>query len=112
MVKIIVTKSLQKEIERIFKKESLIIYELIYSLRENPKKGRFIANVGSIVLKELKYESFRFYFITDGFKLKFLRDEELKDLVLKFIRMSKKNNQQEIIEEIKIILKKLGYGAF
>jgi len=41
-----------------------------------------------------------------------LKIDELKDLVLKFIRISKKKDQQKTIEEIKVLLKKLGYGAF
>ncbi len=112
MAEVVISKELEKEIATTFKAESVKIYEMIYSLKENPKKGKELANVGNIVVKELKYESFRFYFITDGFKIKFLKVEELTDLVLKFVRMSKKTDQQKTIEEIKNLLKKLGYGAF
>ena len=112
MAKVVITEELEKEIDKLFKAESIKILELIYSLEENPKKGKELANVGNVVIKELKYGTFRFYFLTDGFKIKFLKEEELKDLVLKFVRMSKKNDQQKTIEEIKNLLKKLGYGAF
>ena len=37
------------------------------------------AVVGKIVIKELKYKNFRFYFITDGYKIKFLKASELQD---------------------------------
>jgi hypothetical protein len=112
MGKVIITNSLREEIDRIFKAKSIEVLELIYSLEENPKRGKELTHIGNILVKELKYGTFRFYFITDGFKLKFLRDEEIKDLVLKFIRMSKKKDQQKTIDEIKILLKKLGYEAF
>ena len=42
--------------------------------------------VGSIVINELKYKSFIFYFITDGFKVKMLSERELNDLLIKFVR--------------------------
>lgn len=113
MARVEITNDLIKEIYKIFgKKKALEIAEMFKSLEENPKKGKELTNVGNIVVKELKYGTYRFYFITDRFKLKFMKSEELKDLVLKFIRMSKKKDQQDIIDEIKILLKKLGYEAF
>lgn len=113
MAKVEITNSLKREIIRIFgKRGSLEIVSLMEKLEKNPKKGKKLANVGNILVKELKYKTFRLYFITDGFKLKFLKSEELKDLVLKFIRISKKKDQQKTIDEIKILLRKLGYEAF
>lgn len=113
MVKIEITKELTKEIIKIFgKKKALDIIDFFETLKTNPKKGKQLANVGNIVIKELKYDLFRFYFLTDGFKLKFLKVEEIKDLVLKFVRMSKKKEQQKTINEIKEALKKLGYESF
>ena len=58
------------------------------------------------------YKKFRFYFITDGYKVKFLKAEELKDLLMKFVRMSEKKDQQKTIEEIKHILRSLGEEGF
>ena len=113
MAKVEITNELKEEIYRIFgKTKTLEILNLFKTLEENPKKGKILTTVGKIVVKELKYETFRFYFITDGFKLKFLKPEELKDLVLKFIRYSKKKDQQKVIDEIKELLKKFGYEAF
>ena len=108
-----ITHTLEKEINKKFKKESIKIFEHLYSLEENPKKGKPLANVGNIVLKEIRYDkSFRFYFITDGYKLKVLKAEELKDLLIKFVRMSDKNSQQKTIEEIKYVLRNLGDEGF
>lgn len=112
MAKVVITKDLEKEINKKFKKESIKILELIYSLKENPKKGKAIGNVGSIIIKELKYKSFRFYFITDGLKLKLLKIEELNDLLIKFVRMSNKNSQQKTINEIKVVLRSLREKGF
>src|SRR3989304_1379274 len=55
-------------------------------------------------IKELKYKSFRFYFITDGHKLKFIDKSSLVDLLIRFVRMSDKKDQQETINEIRKIL--------
>ena len=112
MAKVIITKSLKEEINKKFKKESIEIFSLLLSLEENPKKGKDIRPIGNIIIKELKYKNFRFYFLTDGYKIKFLKIEELKDLIIKFVRMSNKKEQQKIIEEIKIVLRTLGEEGF
>jgi len=112
MAKVIITKKLDEEINKKFKGDSINIFELIYSLKENPKKGKPVGNVGNIVIKELKYKSFRFYFITDGFKIKFLKVEELNELLIKFVAMSDKRDQQKVINEIKHILRTLGSERF
>lgn len=85
---------------------------LMHALEENPHKGKSLGNVGSVLIKELKYENYRFYFITDGFKIKMLQKEELRDLVIKFVRMSDKKSQQRVISQIKDILRKLGEEGF
>jgi hypothetical protein len=112
MAKIEIVESLFIELEKKFKKESHKILDLLYSLESNPKKGKFIGNVGEIAIKELKYKNFRFYFIVNGHNIKYLGKEELIDLLLRFVRMSNKTNQQEIINEIKHILKTIGPGGF
>ena len=60
---------------------------------------------GGIIIKELKYGVYRFYFITEGYKVKFLKSDELRDLLIKFVRMSDKDRQEEVISEIKSVLK-------
>jgi len=112
MAKVIITKSLKNEIFKKFKKESKKIFKSIYSLKENPKKGKEVGQVRGILIKELKYKKFRLYFITNGFKIKFLEVKELQDLVIKFIRMSDKKSQQKVINEIKQVLRKLGEDGF
>ncbi|MBI2044250.1 hypothetical protein HYT24_02705 [Candidatus Pacearchaeota archaeon] len=81
-------------------------------MEENPKKGNSVGHIGGIVIKELRYDKFRFYFITDGHKLKFLQASDLKDLLIKFVRMSDKKDQQKVIDEIKNILRKIGSEGF
>jgi hypothetical protein len=112
MAKVIILKQLEEEINKKFKGESVRVFELMYSLKDNPHKGKLLGNVGGIIIKELKYKSFRFYFITDGYKLKFIDGENLTDLLIRFVRVSDKKNQQQTIDEIKNILIKIGPAGF
>ena len=112
MARVVITEKLEKEIYKKFKKESIKIFELLYSLKENPKKGKELGQVGGVVVKELRYRNFRFYFITDGLKIKILDVNELKDLLIKFVAMSDKKSQQRTIGEIKFILKSFGEKGF
>jgi hypothetical protein len=112
MAVVIITESLENEINRKFKKESLTIFSLMRELQDEPKKGKEIGVIGRILIKEIKYKSFRFFFITDGYKTKFLKSGELKDLIIKFVRMSDKNSQQKVIDEIKTVLRNLGEEGF
>ena len=112
MAEVIITEALKDEILKKFKGESKKIFNLIYSLKENPKKGKEVGCVSNIVIKEIRYEKYRFYFITNGFSIKFLELKDLEKLIIKFIRMSDKKSQQKTIDEIKIILRKLGEGGF
>ncbi len=112
MAKVSITKKLEDEINKIFKKESTKIFESMRELEENPHKGKPVGQVSGIVIKELKYNSYRFYFITNGFKIKMLQKEELEDLLITFVRMSNKKDQQKVIDEIKIILRRVGEEGF
>ena len=112
MAKVIISEELKNEILKKFREKSKKIFRLMYSLKESPKKGKPVGQVGGILIKELRYKSFRFYFITDGFKLKILNLEELSNLLIEFVRMSDKKSQQKTIEEIKGILKKFGKEKF
>ena len=113
MVKIIITENLFEEINKKFNnKEANEIIDLIETLEQSPKKGKEIGTIGGIVIKELKYNKFRFYFITDGYKLKCLKVEELKDLVIKVVKMSGKKDQERVINEIKFVLRNLGHDGF
>ncbi|MEM3126779.1 MAG: hypothetical protein QW331_01785 [Candidatus Woesearchaeota archaeon] len=113
MAIVIITPTLFKEIEKKFNnKEANEIIDLLETLEDNPKKGREVCNVGNIIIKEIRYDKFRFYFVTDGFKVRFLKIEELKNLIIKFVRMSDKKDQQKTIEEIKHVLRNLGEERF
>lgn len=112
MAVIFIIPSLEQEVEKKFKKESIGIFSLMLSLENNPKKGKEIGHIGKVIIKEIKYKKFRFYFVTDNFKIKFLSTKELKNLIIKFVRMSEKKNQQKVIDEIKYVLRNLGEEGF
>tara|TARA_Y100000034_G_scaffold89939_1_gene108298 strand:+ start:1427 stop:1798 length:372 start_codon:yes stop_codon:yes gene_type:complete len=112
MAKVEIVGSLAKKIKKRFKDESHKIIKLLRNLEENPHKGKPIGQVGGMLIKELKYNSFRFYFILEGNKLKVFSKEELTDLLIRFIRMSDKKSQQKTINEIKRILINLGPEGF
>lgn len=112
MAIVIISSELEKEINKKFKKESIKVFDLLYSLEKNPKKGKPIGHIGKIIIKELKYKKFRFYFITSGHVLKVMNITELESLIIKFVKMSDKKNQQTIIDEIKELLRTLGERVF
>ena len=112
MAKVVIIESLFEKIEKKFKKKADDIYDLLESLEEHPYKGKIVGVVGGILIKELKYKGFRFYFIVDGHSLKVFSAEELVGLLLTFVRMSDKKKQQKIIEEIKVVLQKIGPEVF
>jgi len=112
MAKVEIIDLLKKEILKKFKGESVTIFKFIKSLEQNPKKGKFLGQFAGFVLKELKYKSFRFYFIVDGNKLNVLSEEELISLLIRFVRMSDKKAQQKTINEIREILVKIGFQGF
>ncbi|MFA6022835.1 MAG: hypothetical protein WC781_01985 [Candidatus Pacearchaeota archaeon] len=112
MAKVEIVRSLFEEIEKKFKEESYEIIELMKSLEENPHKGKPLGNIGGVLIKEIRYKNFRFYFITDGHKLKFLNEESLANLLIIFIKMSDKKSQQKTIDEIRKILITLGPKGF
>lgn len=112
MAKVIITKKLEEEINKKFKGESVKIFDLMKSLEEYTHKGKVVGQVCGIVIKEIKYNAFRFYFVTDGFKIKLLGKDELENLLIKFVRMSDKKTRQKVIDEIKHILRNFGEGNF
>ena len=112
MAKVEIIRSLFEEIKKKFKGESHEIIDLMESLEKSPQKGKLLGSVGGIVIKELKYKSFRFYFVTDGYKLKFFDEQNLADMLIKFVRMSDKKHQQQTINEIKKILINFGSKGF
>jgi len=112
MAKVEIIDTLKEEIFKKFKGESKTIFKLLKSLEKNPKKGKFIGQFAGFAVKELKYKNFRFYFIVDGYKLNVLSEEELVELLMRFVRMSDKKTQQKTINEIREILLKIGPQGF
>ncbi|MBU3923446.1 MAG: hypothetical protein KJ592_00860 [Nanoarchaeota archaeon] len=112
MAKVEIASSLFLEIQKKFGGEAHRIVDLLETLEENPWKGKELCIVGGVVIKEIRYKNFRFYFFTDGHKLKCLDSSELIDLLIRFVRMSDKNGQQKTIEEIKNLLKVIGVSGF
>ena len=112
MAKVEIVKSLFEEIQKKFKGEAHEVIDLLETLADNPHKGKSLGQVGGIVIKEIKYKNFRFYFITDGYKLKVMDEANLIDLLIRFVRMSDKKDQQETIGEIKKILSNFGPEGF
>ncbi|MBS3155291.1 hypothetical protein J4404_02220 [Candidatus Woesearchaeota archaeon] len=112
MAKVEIIPSLFEEIQKKFKGEAHEIIDLMETLEANPHKGKLLGYVGGIVIKELKYKNFRFYFVTDGYKLKFFDEENLMNILIKFVRMSDKKHQQQTINEIKKILVNFGFRGF
>ena len=45
MVKVIITNALEKEINKIFKKQSIEIFELMHSLEDSPGKGKVVGQI-------------------------------------------------------------------
>jgi hypothetical protein len=112
MAKVIITNYLKEQVFKKFQGKSEDIFELMRSLENSLNKGKILGQAGGMTIKEIRFESFRFYFIVDGFKLKFLDQNELNDLIIKFIRMSDKKDQQKTIDEIKAILRTIGGSGF
>ena len=112
MAKVLITPSLFEKIRKTFKGNANKVIDLLETLEDNPKKGKEVGCVGGIVIKEIRYKVYRFYFISDGYKIKFLKSGELTDLLIKFVRMSDKDTQQKVINEIKNVLRNLGQEGF
>ena len=112
MAQIVISAVLREEIEKRFKAESVEVFSFLNTLSDNPKKGQIIGAVGNIIVKELKYKKFRFYFVADRYQIIFRKVEELKDLLIKIVRMSERKDQQQTIDDIKTVLRNLGDKGF
>jgi len=112
MAKVEIVRSLFEEIQKKFKGEAHKVIDLIESLESNPHKGKSLGSVGGMVIKEIRYKSLRFYFIANGYKLKFFDEQSLADMLIRFVRMSDKKDQQQTINEIRKILLNFGPKGF
>jgi len=113
MAKVIITESLFIDIKKKFSGvEANKILDSFGSVGKNPHKGKTLGNVAGIAIKEIRHNKYRFYFITDGYVLKVGTEDELANLLIKFVRFSEKKNQQKVIDNIKSILKSMGFEGF
>ena len=112
MAKVYIDEPLFKEIRTVFRGEANEVIDLLESLEQNPKKGKDICTVATIAVKEIKYRGYRFYFLADAHKIRMLKVEELMDILIRFVRMSDKKDQQKVINEIIYTLKYLGVERF
>lgn len=113
MIQVVFTDSFVKELKKKFsEQEGNKILDLLETLKNNPYKGKELSSIGKLIIKEIRYQKYRFYFVTDGYKIKILRISELNDIIIKFVRMSEKKDQQKTIEEIKAVLRSLGDEGF
>ena len=102
------TEGFEKELKkRLSKTEAR--YVVLNLAKTKPTDGDFVSVVADVLLKEKRLKSFRFYFVQENQKIQFLSKEELKQHVLQFIALSKKNNQQDIIDKLKEDLKTFGF---
>ena len=113
MARVIITESLFLSIKKKFSRaEAKQILDSFETLGKNPHKGKTLGSVAGIVIKELKHKKYRFYFIMDGYRLKVGTEDELANILIKFVRMSEKKNQQKAIESIKSVLKSMSFEGF
>lgn len=69
-------------------------------------QGDLITQIDNILIKERKIKTHRFYFVQQYRRIQILTKEEIKQHLLQFIALSKKNNQQKIIDKVKEDIKK------
>ena len=105
-----ISRTLLAEIKKHFsEQEGNKILDTLESLESNPRRGKVLTSVSGFVIKEIKHGKYRFYCVTDGFVLKFGTESQLHDLLIKFVRMSEKKDQQRVIGEIKNTLETFGF---
>jgi len=105
-----ISRRLVAEIKKQFSEvEGNKIFDTLESLADNPRKGRVLTNVSGYVIKEIKHKKWRFYAVADGHVLRFGTEDQLHELLIKFVRMSEKKNQQATINSIKKALESFGF---
>ncbi len=112
MARVIIVESLRREILKGFGAESKAIFRRMLEFGDRPTAGKALASVGGILIKEIKHKTFRFYCIGDAHVWKFATTDELAALLIKFVAMSKKKDQQAQIERIKDVLRSFGFDGF
>jgi hypothetical protein len=111
MARVIITRTLKDRVLKRFGGEAEAIFSKMLSLGSSPKNGKHLTSIGSLMLGEIRFRSYRFYYITDAHKVKFLSVHELEDLIIRFVEYSDKKHQQETIEELKQMLRSIRTGS-
>lgn len=106
-VKVVILNSLRDEILKRLKGDAPKVYDLIEQLTRNHHKGKVIGHAGGCSIRELKYNSFRLYYIISLHKLILFDAGALRELLVEFIAMSKKHDQQHVINQITTMLESL-----
>ena len=78
-------------------------------MKTKPTDGDYLALVKNVLIRERKLKTFRFYFVQQNDKVEIMTKEEISDRILKFVALSKKNNQQDIIDKLKKELLEFGF---
>lgn len=102
------SKKFVKELTKIFSK-SKAIAKIKQLEKTKEDSGKFVALANGIEIRELKDKSFRFYFIQKNGKYEFITEEEFSKKIIQFVALSKKNNQQKVIDKLKEDLQKFGF---
>lgn len=97
-----------KELKKHFSKSEAKKIIIKLSLT-SPSEGDYIARISNIIIREKKIKTFRFYFITQDNKKHIITKQELKEMIIKFVALSKKNNQQRVIDKLKDDLNRYGF---
>ena len=104
---VIFTKAFQKEYKKKVGKNDYYFKKLINLV---PTDGKHLALIKDVELKEKILKTFRFYFVQKRNKIKVMTEQELKKHIIKFIKISKKNDQSKVIEKLKKDLKENNFS--
>lgn len=77
--------------------------------KTSPSDGDYVALIGNIIIREKRNATLRFYFIVQNTIKHVITKDELNDMLVKFVALSKKNNQQKVIDTLKKDLQKFGF---
>ena len=82
-----------------------------YLARTQKKEEDLLKEMEPVAKKRIKFDALVAE-VTDGQKLKMMNKDYLSDLLIKFVRMSDKKDQQKVIDEIRNVLLKIGEEGF
>ena len=106
MARVIITRTLKDRLLNRFGGEAELILSKMNHLGSSPKSGKHLTTIGSLMLGEIRFRGYRFYYVTDAHKIKFLSVHELEDLIIRFVEYSEKH-QRETIEKLKDMLRSI-----